>query len=112
MRIKNSTGENTDNILNGSMTFEAELYHSDINPKISFYKDDVTGQIHLSLRNWDTQEAVDSFTPEQAEEMVNTLVEAINFARHYDDGSSLFDNLQEVPNVEQQKSAGEKGRGV
>jgi hypothetical protein len=49
MRITNSTGENTDNILNGSMTFEAELYHSEINPKISFFKDNITGQINLSL---------------------------------------------------------------
>ena len=112
MRIKNSMGENIDNILNGSMTFEAELYHSGINPKISFFKDNTTNQINLSLSNWDTQEAVDSFTPEQAEEMVNTLVEAINFARHYDDGSSLFDNLQEIPNAKQQEFAGQEGRGV
>jgi len=112
MRITNSTGENSDNILNGSMTFEAELYHSEINPKISFFKDNITGQINLSLSNWDTQESIDSFTTEQAEEMVNTLVEAINFARHYDDGGSLFDNSQEISNVEQQESTGQEGRGV
>lgn len=109
MKIVNNTGSNTDNILNGSMFFEAELFHRGINPKISFYKDE-NGNINLSLTNWDTKEAIDSFTPEQAEEMLHTLVEAINFARHYDDGGTLFDSTQEDSNVEQKQSGGVEER--
>ena len=82
MKIVNDTGANIENILNGSMVFEAELFHSGINPKILFFKD-TEGNTNLIFKNWDTLEAIDSVTPDQAEEMVNTLVEAINFARHY-----------------------------
>lgn len=112
MKIVNNAGSNTDNILNGSMFFEAELYHRGINPKISFFKD-VNGSINLSFSNWDTKEAIDSYTPDQAEEMIHTLVEAINFARHYDDGASLFDNTEENSNAEQKQSGGvEEGARV
>jgi hypothetical protein len=109
MKIVNNTGSDTDNILNGSMVFEAELYHRGINPKISFFKDD-KGNINLSLANWDTKEAIDSYTPDQAEEMLTALVEAVNFARHYDDGSSLFDNIQEDSNVKPKQSGGVEER--
>jgi|LakMenE01Jun11ns_1017448.scaffolds.fasta_scaffold9864570_5 hypothetical protein len=78
--------------------FEAELYHSEINPKISFFKNPETNEICLNFKNWDTQEAIDSLNGDQAEEVLFTLVEAINFARHYDYESepSLFDEVKEI----------------
>ena len=116
MKIVNDTGANIENILNGSMVFEAELFHSGINPKILFFKD-TEGNTNLNFKNWDTLEAIDSVTPDQAEEMVSTLVEAINFARHYvheqeDLFTALYNQPQEITNVQPNgTNAGDFQRG-
>jgi len=78
--------------------FEAELYHSEINPKISFFKNPQTNEVCLTLKNWDTQEAIESLTAYQAEEVLMTLFEAINYARQYEgeNGTTLFDEIEAV----------------
>jgi len=99
MKIVNVYKEQTEeNSHNYEVQFEAELYHSDINPKISFFKNPQTNEVCLTLKNWDTQEAIDSLTADQAEEVLMTLVEAINFARHYEveNGKTLFDEVEAV----------------
>lgn len=82
---------------NYEVQFEAELYHTEINPKISFLKND-KNEMCLNFKNWNTEEAIDALTPDQAEEVLMTLVEAINFARHYEieEGPTLFDETEEI----------------
>lgn len=97
MKIVNVYKESDENTHNYQVQFQAELYHSEINPTISFFKNE-KNEICLTFKNWDTQEAIDSLTPDQAEEALMTLVEAINFARHYemDETPSLFDEMGEL----------------
>lgn len=98
MKIVNVYKESDGDNHKYQVQFEAELYHTGINPKISFFKNN-SGEICLTFKNWDTQEAIDSLTSDQAEEVLMTLVEAINFARHYEldnNTPSLFDELGDI----------------
>lgn len=73
---ENKTGD-----LREGVIFEADIFHSTMNPKISFW-DNTDGSVTLNLHLWDSEEINDGYTTQQAEEMVATLTCAINFAKH------------------------------
>ena len=81
--------------LNGGIIFEADIFHSAVNPKISFWENH-DGTITLNLHLWDSTEISDGFSSEHAKEMITTLTCAVQFAENvkiekHNGQMSLFD---------------------
>jgi hypothetical protein len=86
--------ESSESEYKGGLVFEAEIYHKN-NPKITFW-DNADDSVTINLHFWNSEESIDGYTTEQAEELLTILRCAVEFVKNKDvpleDGQlELFD---------------------
>jgi hypothetical protein len=91
----------TNNFLDGNITFISEIFQDKIkNPNITF-KNDSEGNIGIHLSGWDSQESIEIYDVSDAQELIDTLHEAINFlssikSDKFNNQLNLFENIKET----------------
>ena len=88
IRVNSDTSED---FLNGSIEFIAEIYENAPNPTITLRKDE-NGEIGLHLVNWNCNESIEVYTGED----INELLECIHQAKLF-----LASTLTDINNGQQ-----------